>query len=146
MPKQRPFAGLKLSESTSVPVDQRLFSTEPVQRPSGPVKNPLSQEVGKEGTREGGNEVGKQASQPASKPVGLAFDLAVKPYRKDSFLFTADEWEALEDLKLTLRRTYGLDATKNDLARCALHALIEDFKSKGEASMAVRRLRQKGGK
>jgi hypothetical protein len=61
-------------------------------------------------------------------------------------LFTSEEWEGLEDLKFALRRAYGLDATKNDLARCAMHVLIEDFQAKGADSIAVQRLSRKGGK
>src|SRR5207244_1175413 len=139
------FAGLKLSESAPIPVDQRLFGGEPVRPQSVPVSSPpLSQEVGKEGNREVGREAARKASQPAGRSP--TFDLREKPYRKDSFLFTSQEWEALEDLKLDLRRGYAVDATKTDLARCAMHVLIEDFRRKGEDSLAVRRLREKGGK
>src|SRR5438094_493390 len=57
-------------------------------------------EVGKEGSRQIGKE-GKrgQSREPAQVEEGAQlFDLNQKPYRKDSFLFTDEEFEALEDL------------------------------------------------
>lgn len=139
MPKPTVFAGLKLSKDVSRSVDQRLFYQEPPANEAAPTDFPLSQEVGKEGSR----EITKLPSQPPRRPE---FDLSLKPYRKDSFLFTSEEWEGLEDVKLALRRTFDVDATKNDLARCALHSLIEDFHTRGADSIAVRRLSGKGGK
>lgn len=95
--------------------------------------------VGKEGSREGG----KEASQPGSREIGKLFDLSDKPARKDSFLFTDEEFEAMDDMKLDLRRTHALKATKNDLARCGLGYLFDDYKRRGDQSELVRRLRQK---
>jgi hypothetical protein len=110
-----------------------------------------TQEVGKEGSREVGREVSRETGkegntplpQPASAPVPV-FDLSVKPYRKDSFLFTDEEFEAMEDLKLELRRMFDLKSTKQDVARCAIGYLLEDYKRHGPASIVVNRL--KGGK
>lgn len=74
------------------------------------------------------------------------FDINEKPYRKDSFLFTTEEFEALEDLKLELRRKFDLRATKNDLARCALHNLVEHYRRHKEGSFVVQRLKNKKGR
>lgn len=95
--------------------------------------------VGKEGNR----EVGKEASQPEKREIGKLFDLSDKPSRKDSFLFTDEEFEKMDDIKLDLRRTHDLKATKNDLARCGLGYLLDDYKRRGEDSELVRRLRHK---
>ncbi len=71
------------------------------------------------------------------------FDINGKPYRKDSFLFTDEEFEALEDLKTDLRRKYDLKATKNDIARSAMQNLFKDFyQHKGE-SFVVQNLKKK---
>ena len=49
----------------------------------------------------------------------------------------------LEDLKLELRRRFDLPATKNDIARCALQGLYEDYARDPEKSRIVRYLRAK---
>ncbi len=144
-----PFAGIKLSEAAPAPeppTDQRLFSTVRSQRPSGssPKVTPPTQEVGKEGRREVSQEVSQEASQEARKEAGEALDLNQVPHRKDSFLFTEGEFEALEDLKLELRRKHGLRAaTKNDIARASLHHIVEDYQRNPERSIVVSRLKRK---
>lgn len=81
-------------------------------------------------------------SEPETKSVA-PFDLNEKPYRKDSFLFTDSEFDRLEDLKLELRRRFDLPATKNDIARCALQVLYEDYVRDAAKSRVVRQLRSK---
>lgn len=81
-------------------------------------------------------------SEPEAKSV-VPFDINVKPYRKDSFMFTDAEFDRMEDLKLELRRRFELPATKNDIARCALHILFEDYARDPERSRVVRQLRLK---
>lgn len=98
-----------------------------------------TQAIGKEGSR----EVGKEVSLIGNRERGKSFDLDQRPYRKDSFLFTEEEFEALEDLKLELRRKFDLKATKNDLARCAIQNLIEDYQRRGNDSVVVKRLSKK---
>lgn len=136
------FTGIKLTEplpSDGAGLDQRLFSSPTPSRSPIPMKPQETQEVGKEGSR----ETGKETSLPRKREVGQLFDLNEKPYRKDSFLFTTEEFEALEDLKLELRRKFDLRVTKNDLARCALHYLTEDYKRHKDTSVVVKRLRNK---
>ena len=137
-----PFTGVRLTDQTplsTVGLDQRLFALPTRQLRPKPKKREEPHEVGKEGSR----ETGKETSQPAKREIGQLFDLNQKPYRKDSFLFTTEEFEALEDLKLELRRKFDLRATKNDLARCAIHDLIQDYKRHKEGSVVVQRLRNK---
>lgn len=144
MPKSSgAFTGIKLTEQTpptGAGLDQRLFSPSTPQKVSQPMHTrETKKEVGKEGSR----ETGKETSLPAKREEGEVFDINEKPYRKDSFLFSTREFEALEDLKLELRRKFDLRATKNDLARCALQHLIEDYKRHKDGSLLVRRLKNK---
>jgi hypothetical protein len=135
-----PFAGKKLTGVTSpaeMSIEQRLFSSSPTQVKADKPKEPETQEVGKEGKREVGKEVGKEGS----REVGKLFDINANPYRKDSFLFTDEEFEALEDLKLELRRKYDLKATKNDITRSAMQNIFEDYELHKENSIVVRILK-----
>lgn len=144
-------------------LDQKLFQSTrppvPDSQPAKPVSSPSealpsattpsndqsaeirSREVGKEGKREISREVGKEDSQETGNL--LPFDLNVKPYRKDSYLFTDEEFEAVEDLKLELRRNYEVKATKNDIARCAIAFLIADFRKNLDQSSIVKHLKTK---
>ncbi len=126
----------------NTPVSEQPVATKPeVATPS--TASTEGREVGKEGKREVGKEGsrGTSSNQPVlSVPT---FDLNVKPYRKDSYLFTDEEFEAIEDIKIELRRSYDLKATKNDIARCAVGHLLTDFKRNGETSAVVHLLRTK---
>lgn len=87
-----------------------------------------------------------RSERPLSDPDARSvapFDINIKPYRKDSFMFTDSEFDRLEDLKLELRRRFELPATKNDIARCALHILFEEYARDPEKSRVVRHLRRK---
>ena len=149
------FSGVKLTEQTEVAtprVDQRLFSASP----STPTSSPLSNEPNKlrETSKEGNQEIGKEGSRetsqetslPGKKEEGLSLDLNETPHRKDSFLFTESEFEALEDLKLALRRRHDLPATKNDITRLALHHIAEDYHRNPDRSIIVSRLKRKRDK
>src|SRR5579862_2557893 len=78
-------------------------------------------------------------SEPAPQ-----FDITEIAFRPDTFIFTEEEFNALWDLKQELRRTYDLRlATKQNIIRCALHCLVEDFRRNKERSFVVQRLRNK---
>jgi len=79
-------------------------------------------------------------------PMGGRFNLDETAANKYTLAFTTIELEALEDLKLDLRRTHGIKVAKNDLVRCALHRLVEDYHVKGTASILVSRIRKKRGR
>ena len=72
-----------------------------------------------------------------------AFDINVQPTAKYTSLFATEELEALDDLKTALRRQYGIKATKIDLIRYAIHHLIEDYRSQGDQSIVLERLKKK---
>ncbi|MCA9852249.1 MAG: hypothetical protein KC482_01390 [Dehalococcoidia bacterium] len=160
------FSGLKLSEGTTGGgLDQRLFGAPPVKptsvavpkkakpKPSPPAPGPSSPPPpSKPAVPEShaapritinGERVLESGRMGAARWADLAFDINTKPYRKDSFLFTDDEFEALEDLKLELKRNYDLPATKNDIARIALQRLYEDYADAGATSAIVSRLQRK---
>lgn len=143
MPKQpSPFSGIKLSQEVipdASAVDQKLFSPPPRTVSPSPGQSPISQEVGKQVKK----ETSQETSLPGRREIGPVLDLNETSYRKDSFLFTDSEFEALEDLKLALRRRHGLPATKNDIARAALHHIVEDYHRNGDRSIVVSRLRRK---
>jgi hypothetical protein len=155
-----PFAGVRLSEQTSLApsrLDQQLFDApkpppippERTQMPTMPKpRKPVSQEPrilpNFPASQLPSQEPGKPAA-PAPEPV-QPFDLQRTPLWKTTFVSTEEELEAIEDLKLELRRRFALKATKNDLIRCALHMLIEDYRRQGEGSFAMKRLRNKGSR
>lgn len=131
-----PFSGMKLSQQ--VGLDQRLFSEQ-----SSPAAESSKEEVSQEpsfpGNKEPSQEVGKEAGQEGVKEGSLQ-DI---PILKNSFLFTEEEWDLLDDIKLDLRRRFGLKATKNDLARAGVRLLADDYQEKKEASFLVRKLPKK---
>jgi hypothetical protein len=143
------FSGIKLSEQVGeAGVEQRLFSAP---KPSKPAEQkPGNQETGKPGNwevgKEGKREVSQEVSQEAKKEDEKAFNLEDTPTHKDSFLFTEEEFEALDDLKLEFRRRFDVKVTKNDLARCALQLLVEDYRQNQERSFLGRKLLRKPGK
>lgn len=140
-----PFAGILLSEQASPDkLDQRLFSSEPQPSPPPKESKPPKAEQTKPPTKT------VVAERPPAirklKPTSLTatrFDLDDLPLYKASYLFTSEELEALEDLKLKLRRELDTKVTKNDLIRCALHMLVEDYSANGERSYASRKVRRR---
>ena len=79
---------------------------------------------------------------PTVDAVPATLDFGDLPYRKDSFLFTADEFDALARLKLDLQRRLDTKVTKNDLMRCALHYLVQDYQRHGETSAVLRPIKK----
>jgi hypothetical protein len=69
------------------------------------------------------------------------FDVSARADHKYTLAFTDEELEALEDVKLELRRRYDVKTTKTELVRCGLWDLIEDYARHGEQSRVLQRLR-----
>lgn len=148
MASNDPFRGIKLSEQASTPgVEQRLFSTppsaptpepqKPVEKPSPPAAAPTP-------------EVASSKPAPDRKISLLPGSLATTAFRLDdealykaSYVFTPQELEALEDLKLELKRELDAKVTKNDLIRAALHMLVEDYRAHVQDSFVVRKIRRR---
>ena len=163
------FAGLKLSEQTAVKpagLDQRLFgpAPPPVLEPSAPTVPPTlpaapdptpSSEMPPRtlyGPKDGRKppvlaSPPSQPTEPLREPqTRFEVDLSAIPYRKDTFLFTSDEFEALEDLKLEIGRALDVKVTKQNLVRCALAHLIDDWRRKGVASSVIAPLKRRLGR
>lgn len=73
-------------------------------------------------------------------PVVFKLDLEAKADQKYTTYFTEQEHELLEDIKLDVRRRYGYRTSKQDIIRCALGELIEDYQRHGSESRFVQRL------
>jgi hypothetical protein len=157
------FSGKKLSEQTTVAtpgIDQRLFAPAPLlqSQPATPTGE-AAQSAGHEHTTALPeipklNASIKPAEMAPPMPVAPAaametplrfeLDLSAIPHRKDSFLFTTEEFEALEDLKLQVGRSLDIKVTKQNLMRCALAALIDDWRRKGPNSLIIAPLKRRG--
>ncbi|MGD9895425.1 MAG: hypothetical protein AB7R89_03410 [Dehalococcoidia bacterium] len=157
------FSGKKLSEQTPVAtsgIDQRLFAPAPSpqsqpsaptaaaahpNRPESPTATPEIAEMN-EATRPVPIPLPSAAAPAAVQdpPPRFELDLTAIPHRKDSFLFTTEEFEALEDLKLQVGRGLDIKVTKQNLMRCALAALIDDWRRKGPNSSIIAPLRRRG--
>jgi hypothetical protein len=77
----------------------------------------------------------------ATEAVG--FDLNITPYKNGTFIFTIEELDAIEDLKIELKRRQDLPATKFDIVRCAIHSIVEDYRQRGADSFIVQSIRKK---
>ena len=73
------------------------------------------------------------------------FALAEKPYKPHGFLWTKEELWALDDIKKEFARQYDVETSLQELIRCALHMLVEDYRSHGEQGFVVRRIIKKKG-
>jgi hypothetical protein len=104
-------------------------------------KQETGQEVGKEAMKEEERKEGQAKTGEVSSTPPVAED---RPTYKSSHLFTQEEFEMFEDLKLSLRREHGIRAYKNDLARAAVRLLSEDYRTNEEKSYLVDRFYGKG--
>jgi hypothetical protein len=98
------------------------------------------QEVGKEAGK-GEEEKGEARTGEVSSTPPPAED---RPTYKSSHVYTEEEFEMFEDLKLSLRREYGIRAYKNDLARAAIRLLAEDYRTNEGESYVVDRFYRSG--
>ncbi len=146
MADDNPFSGMRLSEQAGVgKLDQRLFTQE--KTPQSPAVAPSVVESSLSPTAE------TKATAPVAPPPlktpkieigsGKRFDLKEEPLYKATFVFTQDELEALEDLKLELRRDLDKKVTKFDLVRTGLHMLFEDHAEHAGQSYATRKIRRR---
>ncbi len=151
MPKQRVsikgkgadiFFGDEAGPVEEAPIEQRgsapLPPTETVTAPAAQPASPFQEDRPEEN-----KEPRKQGTQETSPPAALPFDINETPVKKETYVFTLTEAFALEDLKRDLRRTFDLKASKQDLLRCALHILVEDYQKRGGDSHVVKRFKKK---
>jgi hypothetical protein len=137
---RNPF-GNKPTQSTQItgPLDQQLFTyIKPDQnKPETPSHNHQAEPKEKPLERTNADtSLGKTKNR-------LSFDINNEALYKASYVFTQSELEALEDLKLELRRERDNKISKNDLVRAAVHMLVEDYKESGDSSYLIRKIRKK---
>jgi hypothetical protein len=163
LPPKDPFSGLNLSAQTNTqPLDQRLFAPAPTTEPKLPDRSTPRASVS---ARPNVSRLDASTSEPIPAPdhqfqekprpsaasrsakrieissfAASRFDLADEALYQASFVFTQEELEALEDLKIELKRELDTKVTKNDLIRSALHMLVEDYRTNGERADVYRRL------
>ena len=151
--KNDPFASLGA-------LDQKLFRPRGSSVPSRPSsQRPSDRPQQGQETKEPWNQASKEASKDPgleptnlgpSSPAGMtvkhepaALSLNQRPDRQNTYAFTTRELERLEDVKIAITRHYDLGVTKNDLVRCAVHILLEEYEALGERSSLLKRLRAK---
>ena len=70
-------------------------------------------------------------------------DINAPTTSRDSLRLSTEETRALDELRQQLKWDYDLSVSKNDICRAALHALVEEFRAKGERSESLKRLKRK---
>ena len=158
---QRLFTSTKVRPLTETDPPSELAESVLFKRPPTATSTPLPQPLeprnqgskearklgSKEATLERRNQGALDAAPAQAGGVGsYAFDINERPYRQNTYAFTDEELNALEDMKITIRRNLGLDVTKNDLVRCAIHGLIEEFNRLGSSSSVLNRLRKRNSR
>lgn len=95
--------------------------------------------------RKRGNVETRSSLLLTSATSGISFHLVpeAKADQKYTLAFTDAEMEAMEDVKLELRRRFGIKTTKVELVRCGLGELIEDYLKHGDQSRIVTRLKSR---
>ena len=71
---------------------------------------------------------------PAARLPDASHDLGELPYRKHSCLLTPDEFNALDELKVALRKKFNGTITKENLTRCAIRFMLDDYQRNGDES------------
>lgn len=142
-----PFRGMRLSEQSGpTKLEQQLFAPTPTPKPPAVKPPEPEQSAPRRLMTTPAAPAAPTEKLAAVRPASLAtprFKLAEEPLHKATYVFTQPELEALEDLKLELRRGQDAKVTKNDLIRSALHMLIEDYAANGTRSYASRKVRGK---
>ena len=80
--------------------------------------------------------------QIASKPVNQKPDRAGKGYTKATYRVRDEAIDAVEDMRLLLKRTYSIKALREEIVEEAILAAQRDLQENGEASFLVRYLKE----
>lgn len=154
MADDSPFSGIKLSEQAGFgKLDQRLFTPQEAASNKSPQVSPQTQSATEvPDVRPASPPSPSKAAAPpqaadsvTQTKVEARFNLSDEPLYKATFVFTQEELEALEDLKLELRREFDKKVTKYDLVRAALHMLLEDHTANQSRSYATRKIKRRAG-
>ena len=149
-----PFVGIKLTDQTSLgsgKLDQQLFAPPPKKQapPIIPAKetknsgNPELREPGQSELRDSGKSGIRETGPVQVAQHDLLFDINDNPTIKETFLITDGEYDSMEAMKLQIRRLFDMKASKQDIIRCAVQHVLEEFQKHPEASIIVSRLKQK---
>ena len=149
-----PFAGIKLTDQTSLgsgKLDQQLFAPSPKKQapPIIPAKetknsgNPELREPGQSELRDSGKSGIRETGPVQVAQHELLFNINDNPTIKETFLITDGEYDSMEAMKLQIRRLFDMKASKQDIIRCAVQHVLEEFQKHPEASIIVSRLKQK---
>lgn len=146
MPQRDPFSGAKLSKLVgpeSAKLDQRLFGPAPTRQPPTPSPTAATPEAPKDAPTVALAQAEPRPKPKTAPPRGPAFHLSERPLYKLSYLYTQEEFNALEDLRADLSGDAEEKVTKNDIVRAALHLLLEDHAAKKSDSYATRKIRKR---
>jgi hypothetical protein len=89
----------------------------------------------------------RQADKSTNLQVAAEAPAAPKGPRhetKVTFYCTNADLTALDGARLTLRSKHGVGADRGKVVRTALAYVLEDFEARGEDSILLRRLQEKG--
>ncbi len=82
--------------------------------------------------------------QTPRRPDAASFELTAKAEERQTLRLTDGEFRWLGAVQSQLGEQLGVKKVdKNDIIRCAIHALFEEYERNGEKSELVRRLRKK---
>ena len=87
-------------------------------------------------------EQGRTLSHISSKPEKQKSDRAGEGYTKATYRVRNEATDAVEDMRLLLKRTYGIKALREEIVEEAILAAQRDLLENGETSFLVRNLRE----
>ena len=96
----------------------------------------------KQGTVDARKPGSPEVRESAAPEIAPSFHLGRVAHLKYTLAFREEELDALEDVKLALRRQYDVRASKTDIVRLGLHELIQDFYRNKAGSVLVERLKE----
>ncbi len=142
MAKKNPWEGLDLAGqvSPSGQLDQQLFQSRP--RPEKPVAQDIMV-VPAEPQKQGNTEASLHVSVDTSKQENPL----PSPPQKATFALPTEVLDALDDIKLTLKRSYGIRLSKEKIVAEAIQQLSADLSEHKKTSLLVNKYsREEGNK
>lgn len=122
----------------------KLYDLEQHKPPQRPSPTPQPESPTPETPSHGDVMTSRRHDVAVPSPAPSAgFDITRETASRDSLRLSVDETRALDAMRDSLKWDHELTVSKNDICRVALHALIEDFRAKGDRSQAVSRLKKK---
>ena len=165
-----PFAGMKLTDQTNLgsgKLDQQLFTTPPKKQAPPVISSKETQNSGNPETRNSGKSELRESGKPGFRDSGtprlresesaeirktnpaqaaqheFLFNINDNHTIKETFLIIDGEYDSMEAMKLQIRWLFDMKASKQDIIRCAVQYVLEEFQKHPETSIIVSRLKQK---